>query len=139
MTFVRTWGGVAEHPADSHAWAYFGLQAPVRGEGWTEPDQWGGRSCYVEQGHYGHFARKATWLYAAGINFPELIWSRGEQRLHPTAVSKHGYAKARRIGMMAMVGGKDKQKIRDRTPLPFRDILIAMARSTKPEAERDAA
>jgi hypothetical protein len=43
----------------------------------------------------------------------------------------HGYEKARRIGMMAMVGGKDKTKIRNATPPEFRDALIAIARSVR--------
>ncbi len=72
-----------------------------------------------------------TWLYAVGCALPDLNWSRGEQRLHPVALERYGYAKARRIGMTAMVGGKDKTKIRNATPLPFRDVLIAMARSAR--------
>lgn len=37
--------------------------------------------------------------------------------------------------MLAMVGGKDKTRIRNTTPEPFRDVLIAMARSVRrPEA-----
>ena len=88
----------------------------------------GGWTCCVEQGHYGHMARKPTWLYAHSVDLPELRWGRGEQRLHPVALAKHGYEKARRIGMMAMVGGKHKKAIRDRTPVDFRDALIAMAR-----------
>jgi hypothetical protein len=31
---------------------------------WTGPDRFGGWVCQVEQGHYGHLSRKATWLYA---------------------------------------------------------------------------
>lgn len=72
-------------------------------------------------------SRKPTWLYAAHVALPELDWSKGEQRLHPVALAKHGYAKARRIGMTAMVGGKDKTKIRNATPPQFRDVLLAMA------------
>lgn len=127
LTSVRNYGGVLEHPADSKAFAWFGLPLPLRRQGWTEPDKWGGRSCYVEQGHYGHMSRKKTWLYACGIDYPELNWTEGEQRLHPVALERYGYEKARRIGMIAMVGGK----VRDRTPLPFRDVLISMARSVK--------
>src|SRR5690606_30588885 len=63
LTSVRNYGGVLEHPADSKAFAWFGLPLPIRCKGWTEPDKFGGRSCYVEQGHYGHDARKKTWLY----------------------------------------------------------------------------
>jgi hypothetical protein len=48
---VRAWGGVLEHPADSHAWKYFGLVPPKRGEGWVKADEHGGWTCYVEQGH----------------------------------------------------------------------------------------
>jgi hypothetical protein len=84
-------------------------------------------TCYVEQGHYGHLARKGSWLYAYGVDVPELVWGTGPQRIHPRALELHGYEKARRIGMMAMVGGKDKTKIRNATPLPFRDLLISIA------------
>jgi hypothetical protein len=125
---VHTWGGVLEHPADSHAWNAFGIRRPKRGEGWIEA---GPRSytCYVEQGHYGHMSRKPTWLYAVGCELPELNWTRLPQRLHPVAVERYGYEKARRIGVMAMVGGKDKTKIRNATPPEFRDVLLSMARS----------
>jgi hypothetical protein len=49
-------------------------------------------------------SRKPTWLYAYGVTLPELNWSKGEQRLHPVALERYGYEKARRIGMTAMVG-----------------------------------
>jgi hypothetical protein len=122
---VRTWGGVIEHPADSLAWAWFGMKAPPRAGGWHRADRWG-HTCYVEQGFYGHFSRKGTWLYAVGIDLPDLRWGRGEQRLHPVALARHGYAKARRIGMVAMIGGKRKKEIRDATPVAFRDLLIGL-------------
>jgi hypothetical protein len=123
---VNTWGGVLEHPADSHAWEHFGLPRPKRGEGWIECGL--GYTCYVEQGHYGHLSRKPTWLYYYGQDRPpELNWERLPQRLHPVALAKHGYEKARRIGMMAMVGGKDKTRIRNATPTEFRDLLLGMA------------
>jgi hypothetical protein len=110
---------VIEHPEASHAWATFGLLAPPRCGGWVAADFVGGWTCCVEQGHYGHMARKATWLYANGIDLPSLRWGPCEQRLHPVALAKHGYEKARRIGMMAMVGGKHKKRIRDATPVEF--------------------
>jgi len=74
-------------------------------------------------------SRKPTWLYAVGTKLPELNWDKGEQRLHPVALERYGYEKARRIGMTAMVGGKDKTKIRNATPAKFRDILLEMARA----------
>ncbi len=126
LNAVRRWGGVLEHPADSHAWKHFGLAPPHRGKGWERAGE-GGMTCYVEQGHYGHFSRKPTWLYTHSIeDLPSLNWTRGEQRLHPIALAKYGYAKARRIGMTAMIGGKNKTKIRNATPLPFRDLLISI-------------
>lgn len=134
LTAVRNFGGVLEHPADSRAWEYFGLTPPKRGAGWSKADNFGGSTCYVEQGHYGHFALKKTWLYACGVDLPELNWTEGEQRLHPTALARYGYEKARRIGMVAMVGGKDKERIRDATPIEFRDVLLAIAGSaSKPK------
>lgn len=128
LTAVRNYGGVLEHPAHSKAWRYFGLRTPAAGDGWTKADDYGGWTCHVEQGHYGHMARKKTWLYAVGVELPELEWSEGEQRLHPVAVERYGYEKARRIGMMAMVGGKDKTRIRNATPPAFRDVLVGMCR-----------
>jgi hypothetical protein len=64
-----------------------------------------------------------------GTERPALIWGPSEQRIHPRALELHGYAKARRIGMMAMVGGKDKTRIRNATPEAFRDVLLSIARS----------
>ena len=130
---VRIWGGVLEHPEGSHAWRTFGLNTPPRGGGWVVADWNGGWTCCVEQGHYGHFARKATWLYANGADLPSLIWGTCGQRIHPVALAKHGYAKARRIGVMAMIGGKDKTKIRDATPIEFRDLLLSIARTVTPK------
>ena len=127
LNAVRACSGVLEHPADSHAFAHFGLPIPERGTGWSGPDSHGGRSCYVEQGHYGHAARKATWLYKVGGTFPALIWERGAQKIPEWMVERYGYAKARRIGVVAMVGGKNKTKIRNATPIPFRDLLLSLA------------
>lgn len=124
---VRNFGGVLEHPADSHAWTTFNLAKPPRSGGWVAADDAGGFTCYVEQGHYGHLSRKGTWLYAVRAPLPELRWGRLPQRLHPVALEKYGYEKARRIGMMAMVGGKRKTEIRNATPPEFRDVLLAMA------------
>jgi len=131
---LYAWGGVLEHPMDSHAWAHFGpLNPPPRKGGWIHAGD-GGWTCCVYQGHYGHFSGKGTWLLVHGVaeqDLPELTWGPCEQRLHPKALEKYGYEKARRIGMMAMVGGKDKTKIRNGTPPEFRDILLAIAAKVK--------
>lgn len=129
LASVREHGGVLEHPADSQAWKFFGLARPPRDGGWIAADNDGGYTCYVEQGFYGHSSRKPTWLYAKGVKLPELHWGRGEQRIPQWMLDRYGYEKARRIGVVAMVGGKNKTKIRNATPAPFRDLLIEIARS----------
>jgi hypothetical protein len=123
---LALYGGVLEHPAHSRAWERFELPVPPRGGGWRLCGQYA--VCQVEQGHYGHVARKATWLLARGdVRLSELIWGPCEQRLPAYAVERYGYEKARRIGVMAAIGGKDKTKIRNATPLAFRDALISIA------------
>jgi hypothetical protein len=137
LTAVRNFGGVLEHPAHSRAWSWFGLKAPEQGMGWQVADSFGGWACYVEQGHYGHASRKPTWLYACGahkVELPELNWSRGEQRIPGWMVERYGYQKARRIGVVAMVGGKDKTRIRNATPPEFRDVLLSIAQLARKDA-----
>lgn len=73
LSSVRRFGGVLEHPAYSDAWRTFGLGWPPRSGGWVEADGLGW-TCHVEQGRYGHPAKKATWLYAVGCDLPELRW-----------------------------------------------------------------
>lgn len=125
LAAVQRWGGVLEHPAHSHAWQAHGLPWPPP-EGW-QMDITGGWCCRVEQGFYGHPARKASWLYAVGTDLPELRWGEGEQRLDPVMVERHGYEYARRKGLVSMVGGKRKTEVRNATPPQFRDLLIAIA------------
>jgi hypothetical protein len=76
LAAVRRWGGVLEHPEASHAWRAHGLIPPLKRGGWSVADDLGGWTCCVEQGHYGHRARKATWLYARGVELPSLTWGR---------------------------------------------------------------
>lgn len=135
LAAVRRWGGVLEHPADSQAWRAFGLLPPPRSGGWHDADLVGGFTCYVEQGFYGHIARKPTWLYAHGVDLPELRWGVGEQRLHAGLVEKYGYEYARRKGVISCIGGKDKTKKRNATPIEFRDLLLTIARSAPASSE----
>lgn len=74
LAAVRKYTGALEHPEGSLAFTLFGLPIPSQAGGWSKPDKFGGRSCCVYQGHYGHRAPKATWLYAVGIDFKELKW-----------------------------------------------------------------
>lgn len=128
------WGGVLEHPAHSKAWDHFRLKKPQAGAGWQLDAETMAWVCYVEQGHYGHASRKPTWLLAVGLHrkdLPELNWTKGEQRLPAWMVERYGYEKARRIGVVAMVGGKNKTAIRNATPEPFRDVLLNIARAVE--------
>lgn len=130
---VRMWGGVLEHPEGSHAWRYFQINEPPRYGGWVKADWLGGWTCCVEQGHYGHISRKATWLYAFGFDPPPMIWGRCERKLDPELVERLGYKKASRRGTLATVGGGGNPKERNATPPKFRDALIDMARSASGE------
>lgn len=130
LASVRRCGGVLEHPAYSHAWFAHGLPWPAA-EGW-QSDVHGGWCCQVEQGHYGHPARKPTWLYAVTDGeLPALVWSRGEQRLDPRDVERFGRRKAARIGVVAHLGGGGNVTKREATPPAFRDVLLSIARGVQ--------
>ena len=129
LTAVRNYGGVLEHPAGSRAWEYFGLRKPKAGEGWVGADNHGGWTCQVDQKHYGHFAPKPTWLYAKSASLPELDWTKSDRMPPKWMIERYGESRARKIGQVAMVGGKDKSRIRNATPVAFRDVLLSIARS----------
>lgn len=131
LAHLRRCGGVIEHPKGSHAWKHFDLPIPDVNGGWTTPDEYGGRSCCVEQGRYGHYARKPTWLYAIAIDFPELDWGMSEPRYDPIVVERMGLKRAKRLGEVGAKGGGKDSKPRISTPPAFRDLLIKMAQSVK--------
>lgn len=132
---VREFGGVIEHPKGSHAWSYFWLPIPKEEGGWSEADVYGGRSCCVEQGRYGHYARKPTWLYAVGIDFPELDWGVSEPRYDPAIVARMGLKRAKRLGEVGAKGGGKDSTPRISTPPAFRDLLIAMVKTVTTQIE----
>lgn len=129
---VRTWGGVLEHPEQSHAWAHFGLNKPPREGRWISADFHGGWTCCVEQGRYGHYARKPTWLLAYGCDLPELNWGKGPPRLDPRVIERMGLERAKRRGEVGGRGGGKDSAPRIGTPAPFRDLLLSMARTVSP-------
>ena len=126
LAAVRKWGGVLEHPAYSDAWAAHDLTAPVTGGGWTPADFVGGWTCYVEQARYGHAAKKATWLYACGTELPSMRWGHVPDAEVKALVSWCGNRV--RSGETRPRVGKHAAS---RTPLAFRDELLAMARSAR--------
>ncbi len=128
LAAVRRWGGVLEHPADSAAWDAFGIVKPRRGTGWIYLglNQW---TCCVEQGHYGHRARKATWLYYVGWRPPELKWgpSHASAPMECSYRSRGHRRAARRVGPhKKIICGWGPE--RAATPEPFRDLLLKLAR-----------
>jgi hypothetical protein len=129
LASVRQWGGVIEHPQGSHAWAYFGLNKPPREGGWIMADFLGGWTCCVEQGRYGHYARKPTMLYAFGVDLPELDWGIGEPRLDPAVIERMGLKRAKRLGEVGARGGGTDSAPRIGTPPAFRDLLISIAKT----------
>jgi hypothetical protein len=102
-------GGVIEHPAKSKAWRHFGIPHPPSRGGWIPSSRPGAWTCHVEQGHYGHAAPKATWLYYVGTNPPELKWG-------PSGATS-------RIADMSKSG-------REATPLMFAELLLNMVRAS---------
>jgi len=136
LAAVHKWGGVIEHPRDSYAWPHFNLNKPPRGGGWIAADFFGGWTCEVEQGRYGHYARKPTWLYAIGVNLPDLEWGESKPSFPQWAIEKHGIEYCKRAGELAFQGGGKDSAPRISTPKPFRNLLISIAQSA---SERKAA
>ena len=122
---VRTFGGVLEHPEASHAWAWYGIPRPQRNGGWIYADHYGGYTCCVEQGHYGHAARKATWLYYVGKYPQPLEWgpSTGKARMDQGFHSSEEWMRSTHKPCKRLSA---KQRLT--TPIPFRDALIALVR-----------
>lgn len=129
LNAVEAYGGVLEHPAATKAFAHFGLDRPPLAGGWARSRA--GWVCHVEQGQYGHPARKATWLYAVGPKPPELLWGPcgPRMRLDP------GYHSAEEARAARASGAKPPPRLtaaeRIHTPLAFRDALIEIARSAR--------
>jgi hypothetical protein len=128
LASVRKWGGVLEHPEASSAWQAFGLLAPPRRGGWIPAGDFRGWTCCVEQGHYGHRARKATWLYAVKPRalLPELVWgpSQASIRLADGYHSAEERRRAQRTGACQRLSKPERLA----TPPAFRDLLLSIAR-----------
>lgn len=124
LAAVRRWGGVLEHPEGSHAWRAFDLNTPPRNGGWVTADWEGGWTCCVEQGYYGHPARKATWLYTARLTPPPLKWGRAPGDFLPPG---HRTPAERARAIKTGICQRLSKRQRAATPVPFRDLLISIA------------
>ena len=123
---VRRWGGILEHPEGSHAWRHFGLNLPPRSGGWIVADFHGGWTCCVEQGAYGHRARKATWLYAHSVDLPSLKWGAAPGKFDLIDVHARSREERARLIKTGICQQMSKRK-RTATPIEFRDLLISIA------------
>jgi len=139
LASVRRWGGVLEHPAYSAAFAAHGLPAPA---GAWQKTICGGWVCQVEQWHYGHAAKKATWLYAyTGVAPPSLRWGRTLDNAETAYVTDGGGdAKRRNRALVSWCGnhvkdGENRKRLGSKaasaTPIAFRDVLLLIARSCR--------
>lgn len=122
LSSVRRWGGVLEHPAWSDAFPAFDLPTPTRA--WQRA-LCGGWVCAVDQAAYGHRARKATWLYAFGVTPVAMDWKR-----RSTSVWLSWCENNKRGRTVERMGKRESA----RTPVPFRDRLLSIARSAGAQA-----
>lgn len=119
LACVRAFGGVLEHPSASSAWDAYGLKKPPRKGCWVPADSLGGFTCCVDQGHYGHRAQKATWLYANVPVLPALIWG----KLLNISVDRSN-RRAVRTGICQRMSKRE----RTATPKTFAELLVSIAR-----------
>jgi hypothetical protein len=124
LASVRRWGGVLEHPANSFAWARFGLPVPVR-FGWAGSLTDQGLTTEVDQGVYGHPCRKRTWLYYVGPNPIELDWREATDATQ--IVSDLGPGGSRRRGADWKPGVQ--YGAASATPEAFARMLVTLART----------
>lgn len=130
---VERFGGVLEHPAFSLAWEAFMLHRPNPHGGWTLDQRardFCGWVCEVAQRNYGHRATKRTWLYAClprGEYPPHLPWGKGAP---PEAWISTDRPRAELAARGIAQLGKREAKA---TPPAFRDLLLSIARSSRPQ------
>ncbi len=128
---VRTFGGVLEHPANSHAWRWWGLRPPARTGGWRPADTWGGYTACIEQIRYGHRAQKATWLYAVGCSLSPLRWGVspvGTGIRLEDGLKGHQRRRQIRTGRYQRLSHRE----REATPAELAKLLLTMAREITP-------
>jgi len=139
LAAVRRWGGVLEHPESSAAWSAFDLNPPPWGGAWVSADFQGGWTCRVDQGNYGHRAKKATWLYACRVTrLPSLDWAPAEVAhrvdgcgFHTSEERKQKLGDMTRAEWLTARGvAVERMGRRERaaTPELFRDLLLSIAR-----------
>lgn len=112
---VRRWGGVLEHPAHSRLWPAMQLALPC-----GLPDAHG-FAIAINPVDWGHVAVKPTWLYVVGTSWRDLPPMPAPRQ--PTHVVSGG----------KWTGGRKvcSAQQRRRTPRPFAEWLLSIARSVQ--------
>lgn len=125
LSAVEDFGGVLEHPAGSGAWRTYGLTKPARGV-WTKANGRPGWVTEVDQGRYGHRARKRTWLYYVGKTPPPALdWNPAES---DAIVS--GFTHQKKGEHVACEHRRVRPKEASATPPAFRALLLEIARAS---------
>lgn len=138
LSAVCEFGGILEHPAHSYAFEYFELETPEPGQQWQfagpvqrdafyDLESW---VVEVEQGHYGHRARKKTWLYAVGKRPPDIILGPSDKK---GKLDTGWHSREKRLKRSTIRGVVERLSHRERaaTPVPFRDYLLDYARTCR--------
>lgn len=128
---VQAYGGVLEHPALSLAWDEFALRRPNPHGGWTLADKgsdFHGWTVQVAQRHFGHRARKLTWLYAA---LPRGVFPRDLPAGNGDAPEAWISADRPRAELAARGIAQLSKREAKATPAAFRDLLLSIARTAQ--------
>lgn len=117
VSFVRRFGGVLEHPAESTLWGTLLMPWPGRA-----PDQFGGWTMAVDQFHFGHRAQKPTWLYIVGV--------------HPDDLPPVPFRDGRPTHCIRPAAGSSLPSVpkpeREHTPVHLAEWLVEVARRSVP-------
>jgi hypothetical protein len=123
LNAVTRYGGVLEHPAQSRAFEFYSLPTPCPGS-WQKVllfdsvgDLWVTEAC---QSAYGHRAKKKTWLAYSGFERPPSLDWRDVPGTH-------------QIGFFDRVKAVLPRAECAATPIPFRDLLLSIARTAQRE------
>ena len=125
---VRRFGGILEHPGSSYAFPMHGIAKPDA-RGWTAAGDGIGWVCQIEQGHYGHRARKVTWLYSARCFTPGLRWGKSQSTAYVT--DGGGDVKRRWSGNVDPARKRLGKREASATPPEFAELLLSIARTAK--------
>lgn len=140
VEFVRRFGGVLEHPAQSELWSACDLPRPG-----SPCDKHGGFSIEVDQCPWGHVARKRTWLYVVGAPRDVVLagvrtggtpthWISGFRTSHRNRAYP-GHYKASGCAVPEGIKVCSSQQ-RRRTPPAFAEWLVSIAASVRCDVER---